>query len=224
MIKRTSRNFKVPLVYGGQWKDHQTFQKWDPISKRLVQVSCCAPEKTVNIPIPPDESWYPTYGYLVYESHLDVYPYGPVYFWCNSSGLVETIPVAAPDYNGTVATRNGNTYTVLGVVESIHQFVRVLASGDPGSGNFSVIPSDSGLPDVSLTISKTDKNNQNVNTFLITQIKDAEYIKIEKDIGNYVVLANYFTSSQTLTYLKIDCTIFSSVGIISLGDTATISA
>jgi len=40
---RPSRNFKVPLVYGGQWKDHQTFQKWDPVSKRLVQVSCCGP-------------------------------------------------------------------------------------------------------------------------------------------------------------------------------------
>lgn len=40
---RPSRNFKVPLVYGGQWKNHQTFQKWDPIGKRLVQVSCCGP-------------------------------------------------------------------------------------------------------------------------------------------------------------------------------------
>lgn len=45
MIKRTSRNFKVPLVYGGQWKDHQSFQKWDPISKRLVTVNCCLPKK-----------------------------------------------------------------------------------------------------------------------------------------------------------------------------------
>ena len=40
---RPSRNFKVPQVFGGQWKDHQTFQKWDPVSKRLVQVSCCGP-------------------------------------------------------------------------------------------------------------------------------------------------------------------------------------
>lgn len=44
MIKRTSRNFKVPLVTGGQWKDHQSFQKWDPISKRLVTVNCCLPK------------------------------------------------------------------------------------------------------------------------------------------------------------------------------------
>ena len=50
MIKRTSRNFKVPLVYGGQWKDHQTFQKWDPISKRLIQVNCCLPGRTVQSP------------------------------------------------------------------------------------------------------------------------------------------------------------------------------
>jgi hypothetical protein len=38
---RPSRNFKVPLVYGGQWKDHQTFMRWDPASKRLIQVNCC---------------------------------------------------------------------------------------------------------------------------------------------------------------------------------------
>jgi hypothetical protein len=38
---RPSRNFKVPLIYGGQWKDHQTFMRWDPASKRLIQVNCC---------------------------------------------------------------------------------------------------------------------------------------------------------------------------------------
>lgn len=42
---RPSRNFKVPQVYGGQWKNHQTFMRWDPASKRLVQVSCCAPSQ-----------------------------------------------------------------------------------------------------------------------------------------------------------------------------------
>lgn len=49
MIKRPFRDRKVPLVFGGQWKDHQTFQKWDPISKRLIQVNCCLPSK----PVPP---------------------------------------------------------------------------------------------------------------------------------------------------------------------------
>lgn len=45
MIKRPFRSLKVPLVFGGQWKDHQTFQKWDPISKRLITVNCCLPRK-----------------------------------------------------------------------------------------------------------------------------------------------------------------------------------
>ena len=65
---------------------------------------------------PACEDFYPTYGYLVYESHLDVYPFGPVYFWCTSAGTVESPPVPAPDYNGTTATRCDQSYTVLGVL------------------------------------------------------------------------------------------------------------
>lgn len=53
MIKRPFRNLKVPLVFGGQWKDHQTFQKWDPISKRLITVNCtCA--VPAPAPAPPE--------------------------------------------------------------------------------------------------------------------------------------------------------------------------
>ena len=56
MIKRPFRSLKVPLVFGGQWKDHQTFQKWDPISKRLIQVNCCLPGRPVpcSNPLPVD--------------------------------------------------------------------------------------------------------------------------------------------------------------------------
>lgn len=52
MIKRPFRNRKVPLVFGAQWKDHQTFQKWDPISKRLIQVNCCLPRRPNSCPGP----------------------------------------------------------------------------------------------------------------------------------------------------------------------------
>jgi hypothetical protein len=45
---RPSRNFKVPQIYGGQWKNHQTFMRWDPASKRLVQVNCCGPTGPVG--------------------------------------------------------------------------------------------------------------------------------------------------------------------------------
>lgn len=65
MIKRTSRNFKVPLVFGGQWKDHQTFQKWDPISKRLVQVNCCS---TLTCKRPPT-STANNVSFLIISSH-----------------------------------------------------------------------------------------------------------------------------------------------------------
>ena len=40
MIKRPSRNFKVPLVWAGPKNKVQTIQKWDPVSKRLVTVVC----------------------------------------------------------------------------------------------------------------------------------------------------------------------------------------
>lgn len=114
---RPSRNFKVPQVYGGQWKNHQTFQKWDPISKRLVQVACCPAPAPAPQP-ECDTSWYPTYGYVIYETHLDVYPYGPFYFWCTSDGTTEDPPVPAYEYSSITSTaiRCGQSYTVFGEV------------------------------------------------------------------------------------------------------------
>lgn len=54
---RPSRSFKVPQVFGGQWKNHQTFQKWDPVSKRLVQVNCCYPSSSQPSPSPIVDSY-----------------------------------------------------------------------------------------------------------------------------------------------------------------------
>ena len=42
MIKRPSRNFKVPLVWAGPKDKEQITERWDPISKRLVRVNCCS--------------------------------------------------------------------------------------------------------------------------------------------------------------------------------------
>ena len=69
MLKRLSRNFKAPLIYGGQWKDHQTFQKWDPISKRLVTVACCdAAPPSPPQPSPPPIPTEVFYRYFVGQS------------------------------------------------------------------------------------------------------------------------------------------------------------
>lgn len=43
MIKRPNRNRKVPLVWAGPKNKVQTIQKWDPVSKRLVTVTCPCP-------------------------------------------------------------------------------------------------------------------------------------------------------------------------------------
>ena len=147
---RPSRNFKVPLVYGGEWKNSQTFQKWDPISKRLVQVNCCS------------------------------------------------VPVA---------TNNGSVG---------FQFFQVTGGGDPNSGNFAIVPIS--LPNVTLTISTTDKNGQNVTTWLSTGVANSTYIKIEKDLSNYVVLTRLSSTNNT-TYWEFNCNIFSSAGIVNNGDT-----
>ena len=62
------------------------------------------------------DGWYPTYGYVIYETHLEIYPLGPIFFWCDSSGQVETTPVVAINYSSSPSTavRCGSTYTVLG--------------------------------------------------------------------------------------------------------------
>lgn len=78
MIKRPYRNLKVPLVFGGQWKNHQTFQKWDPISKRLVQVNCCETPPVPMNSVIPAEVFYRYFlggsGQVKYATIIDVAP------------------------------------------------------------------------------------------------------------------------------------------------------
>jgi hypothetical protein len=160
MIKRPFRNLKVPLVFGGQWKDHQTFQKWDPISKRLITVNCtCAVPAPAPAPAPPEPP-------------------------------------------------------------AFYEFVRVASSGDPGTGNFSIIPIS--LPYVYLNVSLIDKNSYDTS-ILITALSTATTIKAQKNPSNYVLLTRLSNIDNT-TYWEFTCSILSSVGIVNPGDTVVITA
>jgi hypothetical protein len=154
---------KIPLVWKSAKQSDQTLLKYSPASGRTVQVGCgCT---TATPPGPTCESFYPTYGYLIYEEHLDVYPLGPVYFWCTSAGVTEDPPVPAPDYNGTTATRCNQLFTVLGEVNPpipTEVFYRYYFGG---SGQFkyaSIIYVDP----ISLKISTTDTYNVDQTAFL----------------------------------------------------------
>lgn len=219
---RPSRNFKVPQVSGGQWKNHQTFQKWDPISKRLVTVNCCLPPRQAPEPTPPGpdcDTWYPTYGYIVYTYIPEVYPIGPVYFWCTSGGITEEPAVPAPDFDSEsmTATRCGQSYTVLGQV-SLFQFMRVSGSigSDPGSGHLTTIPITPPSV-VSLQFSKTDNNSSSAATYLSTIASTADTITITKDINTYATFT-ISSSTEYSTYWGFTCVIVSQSGTVSLGD------
>lgn len=101
------------------------------------------------------------------------------------------------------------------------QYIRVSQSGDPGSGNFAIIPN--GLPNVILNISITDKNSQDATTFLSVNISGTLNIKIQKDPNNYVLLTRNSNTDNT-TYWSFNCTIVSNVGIVNNGDTVTIAS
>jgi hypothetical protein len=159
MIKRTSRNFKVPLVYGGQWKKHQTFQKWDPVSKRLVTYMCdCNPKIGVVPPPPPP----------------------PTNFY----------------YTKT---------------ESIEDF---------GPGNFLVTVLS--LPFVNISISNTTNTSQDASSWLSTEVSTATYIKIQKDLSNYLILERQ-TSTDNGNYWDFFGSIFMSAGIVNAGDSVEIT-
>ena len=163
MIKRTSRNFKVPLTYGGQWKDHQTFQKWDPIGKRIVTVMCDCNPKIVPAPAPAPPPPPPTNFY----------------------------------------------------------FTRVSTGGDPGTGNFSIeIISPQSI--LGLSVSITTNTGGDATTWLSTGVANATYIKVQKDLSNYVVLQRSMSVSGG-TFWFFYCTIFMTAGIVNNGDSVEIS-
>ena len=149
---------KIPLVWKGQKDSDQTYFKYDPATRSVVQIGC---------------------------------------------GCITSQPTPPPPTN--------------------FQFIRVSGSQgvDPGSGNFALILINPALPLI-LQLNITDANSQNAASWLSTEIANCTHIKIQKDLYNYVVL-NRLTSTDNTMYWEFNCTVFSSAGIVNLGDTVTIT-
>lgn len=246
MIKRTSRNFKVPLVTGGQWKDHQSFQKWDPISKRLITVNCCLPAKCYE-PNPVTNvtltsmvsgsavvSWTydgPTADFEVniYEGATDnVDTSGtPIYsvLGATSGSTIYFSNTANKYYVASVRVRNEclfSSYTYSSAVQYLfigYQFIVNSDANISGIVNINVYS----FPSVYININKFDKFGTNVDSWLTSTVASSTFIKIQKDVGNYIIAnINPYTIDYG-TYMQFDCTIISGPGSLNNGDTVLIT-
>lgn len=249
MIKRTSRNFKVPLVYGGQWKDHQSFQKWDPISKRIVSVNCCLPEKcyepdpVTNVTIDSIEaggvyvSW--TYNGPPVEFEINLYTSitenvdtsgTPVYSQVGSfvSGqIVFYTTVSHNYYVASVRVRNKCLFSIYSYSNTL-QYIFLgynyainafEDSGNPPSGTMDIF--NIYIFNWGLNISIYDNTSTSRLGFLNT-LATATFIKIQKDLDNYEI----YTRNSHIdygTYWWFDCTSFNKRGVFHAGDIVNIT-
>ena len=249
MIKRTSRNFKVPLVSGGQWKDHQSFQKWDPVSKRLITVNCCLPAKCYQ----PEPVTNVTLTSMVGGSAIVSWNYsGPsnVLFEVNIyEGLTENVDTSGTPIYTTLNGTSGSTYyftntspyyyvasvrvrneclfspyaysSAVQYVFNGYQFnVVSTGAGNPGSGNLSLY--SVGGSDYLVFISSTSKDSENIYSYL-SQISTNTYIKLQKDPSNYIIFTRN-TSTDNTSYWFYYCTTFASQGVLYSGDVATLTS
>lgn len=245
MIKRTSRNFKVPLVSGGQWKDHQSFQKWDPISKRLITVNCCLPEKCYT----PDPVTNVTLTSMVSGSAVVSWTYSgpPVDFEVNIyQGVTENVDVSGtPVYSGlgilngstVYFTNSANLYYVASVrvrnrclfsdyayssaVQYVFTGYQYIVGSDPnviGIINIDIYS----FPSVYLNINKIDNSSVNVDSWLSATVGTASYIKVQKDLSNYILVTRT-SNSDMRTYWQFDCTVIAGPGSLNIGDTVNIT-
>jgi hypothetical protein len=102
-----------------------------------------------------------------------------------------------------------------------YQYVYISGSVgvDPGAGNFSA--NVTVFPTVVLQFNKTDKNAQDATSFL-NQITTASTIVITKDPSNYsTATINSFVIFPT--YYQFTCTVGPFAGVVSPGDTVTIT-
>ncbi len=102
-----------------------------------------------------------------------------------------------------------------------YQYIYVSGSVgiDPGVGNFSA--NVTVFPTVVLQFNKTDKNAQDATSFL-NQITTASTIVITKDPSNYsTAIINSFVIFPT--YYQFTCTVGPFVGVVTPGDTVTIT-
>lgn len=249
MIKRTSRNFKVPLVYGGQWKDHQSFQKWDPVSKRLITVNCCLPQKCFQ----PEPVTNVTLTSMVSGSAVVSWNYsGPsnVLFELNIyQGLTEPVDTSgtpiytvlggisgAPYYFNNMANlyyvasirvRNDclfSNYAYSSAVQYIfsgYNFVNTIYSGNPPS-NGTMWLDVYHFPSANLGVSVIDSSSNDVSSWLYSMVATSTYIKIQKDLSNYVILQRV-SNSDNGPYWIFDTNIYSSAGALNNGDILNIT-
>lgn len=245
MIKRTSRNFKVPLVYGGQWKDHQSFQKWDPISKRLITVNCCLPQKCFQ----PEPVTNVTLSSMVSGSAVVSWTYTgelPVDFEVNIyQGLTENVDTTGTPIYSVLGVNSGSTiyfsntstyyyvasvrvrnnclfsgYAYSSAVQYLFTGYQYIVGLDPmisGAINTDVYS----FPSVYININKIDKFGTNLDSWLTGTVGTSTYIKIEKDLSNYILVTRN-SNTEYATYWQFDCSIIAGPGSLDLGDTVTI--
>jgi hypothetical protein len=247
MIKRTSRNFKVPLVYGGQWKDHQSFQKWDPISKRLITVNCCLPQKcfepepVTNVTLssmvsgsavvswtgPSNVSFevniYEGVSEPVDTSGTPIYSVlggtsGSTFYFSNTSAYY---------YVASVRVRNNCLFSGYAYSNSVqyiftgYSFTKVtFTGGAPNNGEMWLDIYSS--PSATLGISIFDNLSSDVTSWLYGTVATSTYIKLQKDLSNYIILQRN-ANGDNGTFWTYDCTILSSSGTLNDGDTITIT-
>lgn len=241
---------KIPLVWKTQKESEQRLFKFDTTRQRVVQVGCdCPPPPPPPVCTPPAYVTLEISGLdlvITFPNGILIQEYNG-YLVRVIDNVIITQVIANVNTGGTYTVPNGVTgltpgleYRILLTSDGfsgpdcqfstysnnitgpalLFQFQRTNTPGDPGSGNFSIIPIS--LPTVSLSISVTDFNSQNATTWLSTEVAFSTTIKIQKDLSNYVILLRS-TSTDNTTYWQFDCTISSSVGVVNVGDNVTIT-
>lgn len=246
MIKRTSRNFKVPLVTGGQWKDHQSFQKWDPISKRLITVNCCLPQKCFE----PDPVTNVTLTSMTSGSAIISWNYsGPigVSFEVNIyQGVTEPVNTSGTPIYTVLGGTSGSTfyfsntssyYYVASVrvrnncLFSAYAYspaVQYVFTGYSWVIAAPIIPQPSNMylfrvnPVIyNSNISIIDTLNQDRSSFL-QLLGTANNIKLQKDLSNYLIVQPLSITNNG-SYYSYQFANVSSSGTITNGDTVSIT-
>lgn len=244
MIKRTSRNFKVPLVTGGQWKDHQSFQKWDPVSKRLITVNCCLPAKcyepepVTNVTLSSMTSgsavvsWSGPTGVSfevnIYEgvsepvdtSGTPIYSVlggtsGSIFYFNNTSSYY---------YVASVRVRNDCLFSPYAYSNSVQYLFTgyswiISAPTIPQPSNMYLFRVNPVLYNSNISI--TDTSNQDRSSFL-QLLGTATNVKIQKDLSNYIIFQP-LSITDNGPYYSYQFANISSSGTIGNGDTVSIT-
>ncbi len=249
MIKRTSRNFKVPLVTGGQWKDHQNFQKWDPISKRLITVNCCLPQKCFQ----PDPVTNVVLSSMVSGGAIVSWDYtGPtgVSFEVNIyEGTTENVDTSGtPKYSvlggtsgaayfysntagyyyvASVRVRNNCLFspyaysTPVQYLFSGYVYMNVIYTGNPPDSGQLWLDVYS-FPSANLGINTITGLDTDLTSWLSGTVATSTFIKLQKDLSNYVILQRVANTDWS-SYWEFNVSIVSSLGALNDGDEVVVT-